>query len=445
MNRTFHLLLLFIALSLLATPLRAAQSDLSHWLSDEALPQLTEILSSHPRFAGEPVAVVIAGDSGLDEALATVITGNLAAHRDIHLRVLPVDRTQRLASVESIDALDCAVQTRRALLRVHVTREGSRRGGVVVELSDVAPAVDEAGAVWRRWQWQGAFSQHEREALSRAATQIAANGSLSLPWPEDGIAEAAAALTRELACDLRSQVRDRVLLSWRTGSVNGDRTVDVFNASQHLLGSLREVDVQALNVAQGGEFSVETRVQPFSDGVLQLWLVGTPLRDGFSAVQAVTYIRGTVASAAPVLPATVSSRLVAPEVPPAKPARDFLDVHMLEATQSDGAFSSADLSVQLRLVNRGTWPIKYAFSLSGGHFLHCIAKPENFRHDRYGYVEGQIAPGASLVRVIDVPGVKHSPHPWFGPRRCAGFRDLEGFENFPGKGYKVTELLRWDL
>jgi hypothetical protein len=226
---------------------------------------------------------------------------------------------------------------------------------------------------------------------------------------------------------------------------------DVFNASRHLLGDLREVDVQAR-----GEFRIEPRVERFSDGVLQLWLVGTPQRAGFSTVQAVTYVYDggdlygedhELASPAPALPSPSPRPPVRAVTlkPPASPARDFLDVQMVDISQADGGFSSADLALQLRLENRGAWPIEYAFSVSGGHFLHCVAEPGNFRHDRYGYVEGEIAPGASLVRMLEVRGVKHKPNPWFGPRKCAGFKDLEGFENFPGKGYKVTEFLRWDL
>ena len=136
---------------------------------------------------------------------------------------------------------------------------------------------------------------------------------------------------------------------------------------------------------------------------------------------------------------------VAPAPVPEGAAREFLDVQMLDASQSDRAFQAADLQLQLRLVNRAEWPIDYAFSVSGGHYLNCVPRAEFYRHDRYGYIEGRLQPGQSLQRAIEVSGVQHNPHPWFGPQKCAGFKDLEGFENFSGKGYKVTKVLRWSM
>lgn len=436
---------LILALGLLLSASAWAQrSELSHWLDDDALPQLADVLSAHPRFAGESVQVIASGQTGLDEALVTVLVGNLGSHEGVAIGTPSAEVSPRDST---IDALACGAAPRHATLRVSTRPADNGRGRVTLELADA----EQPDATWRRWEWQGIYSREERAALARAAAPALADGSLVAPWPQEAVSRAAAALARDLACDMRSQVRDRIALQWDDTGLPTERVGDVFNASRHLLGDLREVDVQAR-----GEFRIEPRVERFSDGVLQLWLVGTPQRAGFSTVQAVTYMRDAgvdhggeevLAGTAPVQvpPSSLHPVRAVALQPPASPARDFLDVRMLDVSQADGGFSSADLALQLRLENRGAWPIEYAFSVSGGHFLHCVAEPDNFRHDRYGYVEGEIAPGASLVRMLEVRGVKHKPNPWFGPRKCAGFKDLEGFENFPGKGYKVTEFLRWDL
>jgi hypothetical protein len=128
-----------------------------------------------------------------------------------------------------------------------------------------------------------------------------------------------------------------------------------------------------------------------------------------------------------------------------EPASKYLSVELLEASQSDRRFSGADLRVRLRLANRAARPLEYALSLSGGHYQHCVPEPAFYRHDRYGYLQGRLEPGQSVVRVMNIEGARHNPNPWFGLRRCAGFRDLAGFEQFSQQGHKVTQFVRWSL
>jgi hypothetical protein len=103
------------------------------------------------------------------------------------------------------------------------------------------------------------------------------------------------------------------------------------------------------------------------------------------------------------------------------------------------------LQVQLRIENRSDWPIDYAFRLSGGHYQHCVPNPAYYRHDRYGRLVGRLDPGESLVKRLVIEGARHRPNPWLGIRKCAGFRSLEGFEEFDSKGYAVTDYVRWGM
>ena len=68
-----------------------------------------------------------------------------------------------------------------------------------------------------------------------------------------------------------------------------------------------------------------------------------------------------------------------------------------------------------------------------------------YRHDRYGYLEGEIPAGGHMQREFSVDGVQHKPNPWIGPRKCAGFKSLAGFEDFVSNGYKVTKYVRWRM
>ena len=119
-------------------------------------------------------------------------------------------------------------------------------------------------------------------------------------------------------------------------------------------------------------------------------------------------------------------------------------MEMLDATQRDSGHASAELEVTLRIANQADWPLEYSFTLSGGHFNHCIANPAYYRHDGYGQLQGRIDGGDSVVRRLTISGTEHRPTPVFGTRKCAGFRDLDGFEDFAGRGYKVTDFVRWD-
>ena len=107
--------------------------------------------------------------------------------------------------------------------------------------------------------------------------------------------------------------------------------------------------------------------------------------------------------------------------------------------------SRAALQVTLQLGNRAEWPMDYSFTLSGGHFNHCIATPQYYRHDRYGSLEGSLAAGETVVRRLVIENAEHRPKPLFGTRKCAGFRDLDGFEEFTRQGHRVTDYVRWRM
>ena len=118
---------------------------------------------------------------------------------------------------------------------------------------------------------------------------------------------------------------------------------------------------------------------------------------------------------------------------------------MVDATQADKWRSRADLQVTLRISNRAQQPIAYSFILSGGHFEQCIAEPRYYRHDDYGQLSGSLAAGASVMRRLVIENAQHRPTPLYGMPKCAGFRDLQGFEEFASQGHKVTDYVRWDM
>jgi hypothetical protein len=413
----------------------AAPSALSKWLSDHAVVELRERLQQHPRYQGQRIAIVASGNDALSEALVTVLHTNLDQRPGISLWTPPTANPVAAGAPASIDTLDCTTRPDfDYVLRVAAASNKPGSGEVSIRLLPVA----QTEHADKGWQWKGKFNQAEREYVERSAEFPPADGSLAAPWQTEQFEIAARRLSRELACALRPQVRTHLALQWPEQSSLPGLFADTVNASRHLLGSYREL----AHSDQDADYEVSVELQRFREDTWQLWLIGTPRKNTLLPVQAVTYFR--VADPEWLLPATAASMYSHADSNPAGEALDFIEVEMLDATQSDSGRSSAELEVTLRIANRADWALEYSFSLSGGHFNHCIADPAYYRHDGYGELEGSIDAGKSVVRRLLISGTQHRPTPAFGARKCAGFRDLDGFEDFADQGYKVTNFVRWD-
>ena len=413
----------------------AVPSSLSKWLSKQTVPELRERLEHYPRYQGQRIAIVAARDDALSEALVTSLRRNLQNRAGIALWQPGTTNPATAAPASTIDALDCNSQSGADYtLQVSASPRGSDRG----EVSILLLPTNQPAAGDDSWHWKGKFSRAEQEYIKRTAASMPANGSLAAPWQDQEIGVAAHSLSREFACALRPQVKTHIALHWPAQTVLPGLFADTINTSRHLLGSYREL----AQVSENADYEVSVELQRFREDTWQLWLIGTPLRAPLLPVQAVTYFQVTDPDWP--LPSTAANRNGQAYSLPLGEAVDFIDVEMLDATQRDSGRASAELEVTLRIANRADWALQYSFTLSGGHFNHCIADPAYYRHDGYGQVEGRIDAGDSVVRRLLISGTEHRPTATFGTRKCAGFRDLDGFEDFADRGYKVTDFVRWD-
>ena len=412
-------------------------SSLSTWLTRDVVPELRELLSRHPRYQGQRIQIDDGDHNALSEAIGVVLNNNLAGQEGITL-IAPV-HTDSLPPVTpgSIDELNC-VDTYEFdyLLQVSTTSGESAQDRVQLALVDISSAAKQIN----NWQWQGRFSSSERRQYKRPLT--AANGSLSAPWGDSDVDAAALALSRDLACALRPQITNRLALQWMQADGLPDLFADTANTTRHKLGDYRELGISEAHP----DYAVAVRIERFRDDVWQLWLTGTPQDKTLAPVQAVTYFKSASPQAARVLADLDSETVPKPLVlENAGPALKFIDVQMVDATQADKWRSRADLQVTLRISNRAPQPIAYSFTMSGGHFEQCIAQPRYYRHDDYGQLSGRLEAGASVMRRLVVENAQHRPMPLYGMPKCAGFRDLQGFEEFASQGYKVTDYVRWDM
>jgi len=402
-------------------------SSLSTWLTRDVVPELRELLSRHPRYQGQRIQIDDGDHNALSEAIGVVLNNNLAGQEGITL--IARVHTDSLPPVTpgSIDELNC-VDTYEFdyLLQVSATSGESAQDRVQLALVDISSG----GKHINSWQWLGTFSSAELKQIKKPAAAGNANGSLSAPWRDEHVDAAALALSRDLACALRPQITNRLALQWIQADGLPALFADTANSTRHKLGDYRELGISEVQP----DYTVGVRIEPFRDDVWQLWLTGTPHDKALAPVQAVTYFKSTRESVPK--PAVLAN---------AGPALEYIDVQMVDATQADKWRSRADLQVTLRISNRAQQPIAYSFSLSGGHFEQCIAEPRYYRHDQYGRLSGTLEAGESVMRRLVVENTQHRPAPVYGMPKCAGFRDLEGFEQFVSQGYKVTDYVRWDM
>lgn len=446
-TNTARMLAMLILLALWLSEARAASSgSVSHWLNRETIPALREMLGQHPRYLKQRIQIAGVSGDALSEAIVARLVKNLTDLESIHLvepdSGLPLATTIPL----SIDALDCqAKPLADYLLQVRTHSQKGATGEVEIALVDLHDQTAQAVT----WQWRGRLSSKERAQLGKPAQHNPAGGSLAIPWPESAVASAARALSRQLACSLRPQVRTRLSLHWPREATLPAVFADTVNASRHMLGAYREIGF----ADESAEYRMEVRVEPFMGDTWQLWLAGKPRNSALAPVQAVTYFKvanlqwpARVAADFPAHPSEAKppQRRAAPPVDLGEPLT-YLDVELLSSRQTDRPGSKADLEVTLSIGNRADWPIEYSFSLSGGHFNHCVARPRFYRHDRYGTLKGIIEAGDRVVRRLVVRNAKHRPTPWYGMRQCAGFLDLDGFEEFASRGHKVIDYVRWEM
>lgn len=404
-------------------------SDLSDWLEGTVITELSELLERHPRYRDVPLAVVNSGGDALAEAIAARLRVSLAARAPL---VLPgAAKPPRRAS--AIDELVCA-RPADPVLRLAVRLEPSGRAEHRLSIALQEGAAADSPAP-RLWLWHGRLQRAERELAARDGQPGAADGSLEAPWTEAQVAAAAASLARELACALRPDVATRLRLAWPPQEASLHPAVrDALNDSRRRLAALAELEV----TADRGDYAVEWELRPFRGAIYQLWLHARPRDSARSATQAVAYFRLPP-------PARPVPRVTAGTAPAAMPARDFLQVELVDAYQTERAGGSADMHLALRLQNRGQWPLRFALRFSAGHFRHCIASVEHYRHDQFGSLRGTLAAGAREVRHLVVTGLRHAPVPWIGVPRCAGSIDFDAFERYGSEGHRVTESVHWEF
>jgi len=198
--------LLFLVVATITQVTQAASNELfggslGAWLRDDAQTQLTDLLSSHPRFRGERIRVVVMRD------------GLPAAQADGLAQAIRAQLTHKLAQINKVqlvwgDSLrGCQVPRKTPyLLGVEVERESRHRHLVRIAMVDVEEGVWVSGA---HLQWRGLLTQAERQAKQTLSVEGAA-GTIDKPLAATNRLAVVEQLLASIQCSLRGGVEGSV-------------------------------------------------------------------------------------------------------------------------------------------------------------------------------------------------------------------------------------------
>ena len=177
---------------------------LGDWLRRDAQVKLTELLSSHPRFHGERIRVVVMHE------------GTPATESDGLTQAIRAQLTHKLAQIDNVQlvwgetARGCRVPRKTPyLLGVEVTRESRSRHLVRVAMVDVDEGVWVSGA---NLQWRGQLNQAEQRASQTASVDGQA-GTIDKPLSASNRAAVVEQLLESIQCSLQGGVEGSVYIA----------------------------------------------------------------------------------------------------------------------------------------------------------------------------------------------------------------------------------------
>lgn len=281
--------LLVMALALLANPVLAV-TDLDRWFDEELTPWLTETMSTHPRFKGEPIRVtVFDGDDEhprpdlLSTDLAANLEGALGARSGVKIALRPMPPEFRRGSTAT--DLHCQPPEESYLIALDATRVRGQQVRVRVRVLDLEE---------RSWvsgisrQWSGVLPRKDSERFDTPAIRDDLRGQRGLPFAADQEDLLAAEIARTVACALLAHPADRprVWINMQKTDV-GDQPAATM-VSQYLgrLGLIRHATGES-----DADLVMTAERHRLGEGLEQVWIGLAPTRpaDELPSIRASAY------------------------------------------------------------------------------------------------------------------------------------------------------------
>jgi hypothetical protein len=308
----------------LASP-PAAATELAVWFDDELTPWLTERLSTHPRFKGEPVRVTVF-DGSEEAARPDLLSYGLASRLEERLsRASTVRLAWRPAAPDAgVSALpstrpDCRPPDERYLIVVDSSRQGQSGAQVRIRALDL----DDRSWVARvNRVWQGRLSRDELQQLSGSRPRQEFRGARALPYRADEQDLLAAHAARGIACALLAHPAHRPGMWAEEVDDAGDLAAVPGLVALQLA---RYGVVTQVATREEADLILTVEAIAVSGGPRQVWVAATPKSAG-----------GELPSASVSIYAQTEGPAGAPAAVPAESTAKALSLHFESAPSGGG-------------------------------------------------------------------------------------------------------------
>jgi len=200
--------LILVAVSIVAAPRPscARQTNADDWISETAVPAISAQLSTHPRFKGESVRVVVFVDgkpAPRSNALAISFRDQLAD------AIIAVPDIRISPPVSRDNGTDCTRNDAHYYVGLQISRTGKERFRIDLRALDLE---DQGWVAGFDPFWEGSLSRNQQRAFDQAGADASFLGERSVPFSVSESDMIAASLARELGCASMRQMTGEYLV-----------------------------------------------------------------------------------------------------------------------------------------------------------------------------------------------------------------------------------------
>lgn len=264
----FPIKLLLVAFTLaLSSGATAKPRDAEAWVALNVAPSLVRELSSHPRFKGEAIRVVVFAN---DRPAAASSAFALSLRDRLATAIFDTPGIRMAADRNPDDRLDCTVSDVDYYIGLQISDLGSDEVRIDLRTLDIA---DRTWVTGFDLTWQGSLTQSQRTAMDTLQADPWFRGARAAPYEAEQSDLLAADLARDLACaSLRQTVGDYVVLLEPDDEERIGNTAELVRSNLAALASMQFTDdpARANAVMRGQSHVVDT-------GLTQYWATIAPL------------------------------------------------------------------------------------------------------------------------------------------------------------------------
>ncbi|MDJ0907325.1 MAG: hypothetical protein QNI96_15010, partial [Woeseiaceae bacterium] len=187
-------LMLIAAALAFASAATAKPRDAEAWVALNVAPSLVRELSSHPRFRGESVRVVVFAD---DRPAAASNAFALSLRDRLAMAIFDTPGIRMAADRDPGERLDCTVTEVDYYIGLQISDLGSDEFRIDLRTLDVE---DRTWVTGFDLTWQGALTESQQNALRRPQADPWFRGARAAPYDTEQSDLLAADLARDLAC-----------------------------------------------------------------------------------------------------------------------------------------------------------------------------------------------------------------------------------------------------